>query len=93
MNKNRNSAKIRLDKKLSTDESDCSQIFSCAYMTYTLLVNVQSQDCYANSKVITKGRITRFSTKTRIILGKTSWSLEFIAFRAIIMTGSNRNSP
>ena len=38
MNKNRNSAKIRFDKKLSTDESDCSQIFSCAYMAYTMLV-------------------------------------------------------
>ena len=55
MNKNRNSAK-NSDKKLSTDGRDCSQIFSCAYMTYTLLANVQSQDCEANSKVILSAR-------------------------------------
>ena len=34
---------IRFDKKLLTDARDCLQIFSCAYMTYTLLANVQSQ--------------------------------------------------
>ena len=45
MNKNRNSAKIRFDKKLSTDARNCLQIFSCAYMMYTLLANVQSEDC------------------------------------------------
>ena len=50
MNKNRNSAKIRLDKKLSTDARDCSQMFSCAYMMYTLLANVESQDCEANQQ-------------------------------------------
>ena len=85
MNKNRNSANIRLDKKLSTDARDCSQMFSCAYMMFTLLANVQSQDCEANSKVTlsARGGITRSSTKTRIILRKTSWSFEFIAFRAI----------
>ena len=49
MNKNRYSAKIRFDK-LSADSRDCSQIFSCAYMKYTLLVNAQLQDCY-NSEV------------------------------------------
>ena len=36
---------IRFDKKLSTDARDCSQIFSCAYMTYILLANVQLQEC------------------------------------------------
>ena len=30
---------------LSTNAHDWSQIFSCAYMTYTLLAHVQSQDC------------------------------------------------
>ena len=45
MNKNRNSAKIRFDKKLSTDARNCSQIFSCAYMMFTLLANVQLEDC------------------------------------------------
>ena len=56
MNKNRNSANIRLDEKLSTDARDCSQMFSCAYMMYTLLANVQSQDCEANSKVTLSAR-------------------------------------
>ena len=45
MNKNRNSAKIRFDKKLSTAARNCSQIFSCAYIMYTLLANVQLEDC------------------------------------------------
>ena len=45
MNKKRNSAKIRFDKNLSTDARNCSQIFSCAYMMYTLLANVQLEDC------------------------------------------------
>ena len=35
----------RFDRTLSTNAHDWSQIFSCAYMTYTLLAHVQSQDC------------------------------------------------
>ena len=35
----------RFDETLSTDAHDWLQIFSCAYMTYTLLEHVQSQDC------------------------------------------------
>ena len=50
MNKNRNSAK-NSDKKLATDARYCSQIFTNIYMTYTLLANVQSQDCEAKSKL------------------------------------------
>ena len=82
---------IRFDK-LSADSSDCSQIFSCAYMKYNLLVNARLQDCYNSEVFINKGGIMHSSTKTCIILRKTSWSLEFIAFRAI-MTETNRNSP
>ena len=35
----------RFDETLSTNTHDWSQIFSCAYLTYTLLAHVQSQDC------------------------------------------------
>ena len=39
--KNRNSAKKRFDNTLSTNARDLLQIFSCAYITYTLLAHVQ----------------------------------------------------
>ena len=42
MNKNRNSAKIRFDKKLSTDACNCSQIFSCANTWCTLCLQMCS---------------------------------------------------
>ena len=35
----------RFDETLSTDAHDWLQIFSCGYMTYTLLAHVQSRDC------------------------------------------------
>ena len=52
--KKQKTKKTRFDKTLSTDAHDWSQIFSCAYMTYTLLAHVQSQDCSLTVKLIQK---------------------------------------